>query len=429
MKYINLIEYDKIGKEISFSNKEALLDFQHAVNETNLVWKNRLGLSRDPFYWNNASDEKLSFFVRGVTGFVKINDFSFEIKPKFLDVDSNEEWKVALTNLLFLQENPLKYKSNMVQSKVINKKIPDLLANKFLSELEKALLLGLPKGYVFKEEAVPFYKGTYNIHKAIDHLTVPHLIPCKFDDYVEDILINRIIKLAGLELSRLVKDSTLSFKLEEKVNQINAHTQIPSLFEIERSTLPLQFGYLETLFDLSKIVLTNNSIMFSEGKFKNSGFLWNTHVIFEDFIKNLVRLICKKNKNFSFTDKELRLYTLANDIATKSRKKGSTSPDIRVFDSTSLRWLLDAKYKNWENGPKIEDVYQISTGAQLTKIEKASLIYPKGPNTPDEQVFYNLNTISSPNFFTCIFIDLLKLAEPKGLDLLVEDLESDLMIQ
>src|SRR5690606_21680433 len=114
---------------------------------------------------------------------------------------------------------------------------------------------------------------------------------------------------------------------------------------------------------------------------------------------------------------------------TKSRKKGSTSPDIRIFDSASFRWLLDAKYKNWENGPKIEDVYQISTGAQLTKIKKASLIYPKGPNTPDEQVFYNLNTISSPNFFTCIFIDLLKLAEPKGLALLVENLESDLMIQ
>lgn len=429
MKYISLIEYDKIGKEISFSNKEALLDFQHAVNETNSVWKNRLGLSRDPFYLNITNDEKLSFFVRGVTGFININDFSFEIKPKFLDLDSTEDWKVALTNLLFLQENPLKYKSNMVQSKVVNKKIPDLLANRFLSELEKALLLGLPKGYVFKEEAVPFYKGTYNIHKAIDHLTVPHLIPCKFDDYVEDILINQIIKLAGLELSRLVKDSTLSFKLEEKVNLISAHTQIPSLFEIERSTLPLQFGYLETLFDLSKLVLTNNSIMFSEGKFKNSGFLWNTHVIFEDFIKTLISLVCKKNKNFSFTDKELRLYTLANNIATKSRKKGSTSPDIRVFDSASLRWLLDAKYKNWENGPKIEDVYQISTGAQLTKIEKASLIYPKGPNTPDEQVFYNLNTISSPNFFTCIFIDLLKLAEPRGLDLLVENLESDLLIQ
>lgn len=429
MTYISLIEYDKVGEEIVFSSEDDLLNFQQALNETNLVWKKKLGLSKNPFYFNKITANTIYFFVRGVTGFIKINNLSFEIKPKFLDVTSGEEWKVALANLLFLQENPLKYKSNMIQSDVLHENLPDLLAEKFIFELEKGLLLGLPKGYIFKEESVPFYKGTYNINKAIDHLLEPHLIPCKFDDYVEDIIVNRIIKVAAVELSRLVKDNSLSLRLNEMSFQINATDLMPNISEIERATLSTHFGYLEVLFDLAKLVLSNNSIMFTKGQYENSGFLWNTHTIFEGFIKTLVRLICNKNRNLSFTDKRLHLYTLANMTVDKSRKRGSTSPDIRIFEGSDLKWLMDAKYKNWKNGPKSEDLYQVITGAQLSKINKASLIYPKGSNTPSEQIFYNLNTISTPKYISCIFVDILKLSQPNGLEVLTEEFESYLKNQ
>lgn len=391
-----------------------------------MIWKNKLGLPQAPFYYTNDNENNLSIFVRGVTGFISIEGYSFEIKPKFLDSDIGNQWKIALSNLLFLQEDILKYKSNMIHSNIINETLPDLLAEKFISELEKGLLLGLPKGYILKEESVPYYKGTYNINKAIEHLIQPHLIPSKFDDYVEDILVNRIIKLASIELSKLVKNNSLATRLNEMAYQINATDARPDNMSIERTALPLQFSYLETVFDLSKLILTNNSIIFSEGKYKNSGFLWNTHVIFENFIKILVRLICKRNRNLHFTDKKLHLYSLANPTVSLSRKTGLTSPDVRIYEGSTIRWLLDVKYKNWKNGPKSEDVYQMITGAQLTKIDRASLIYPKGIQAPSEQVYYNINKIQQPKFISCIFIDILKLSLTNGLNLILDEFENDL---
>jgi len=427
MTYISMREYDKEPVIIRFSTLDQMHHFQHALIETNAIWKNKLGLSKNPFIGElNLNENTIQLYTKEVTGFINIGGISFEIKPKFMDSQySNQSWKVALSNLLLLQSNPIQYKSNLIQSESVTFSLPDLLAERYISELEKALLLGLPKGYVFKEDSSIYFRGTYNTNKALEHLIKPQYIPCKFDDYVEDILSNQIIKIAAIKLSEMVSDIGLSIRLMDLSHQVDANLIKPSIFEIERAAVPMQYDYLNPTLELSKLILLNNSLIFNEGNKSNFGFLWNTSVVFENFVKFLVTAICN-NRNYKFTDRSMKLYSLANGEINLSRKGGNTSPDIRIFDKAKIRWLLDAKYKNWNNGPKIQDIYQIITGALLSKINKASLVYPKGINTPNEQVFYNLNTINTPMFISCIFIDILKLSNKNGLNEIIEDLERDL---
>lgn len=428
MTYISLKEYDKLGKVLTFSSNDEFQHFQLALSEANKVWKEKLGLSKDPFPCQlNLNRNSLELYARDVTGFINIAGYSLEIRPKFTESENNDRnWRIALSNLLLLQSNPSRYRSNLIQSEAVSTSLPDLLAEKYITELEKGILLGLPKAYVFKEENSLYFKGTYNTNKAIQHLVQPQYIPCKFDDYIEDILPNQVIKLAALELSKIVNDNNLSLKLTELSHQINSSLTVPSLNEIERASVSIQYGHLNTLLELSKLILLNNSLIFTEGLKSNFGFLWNTNVIFEKFVKMLIEIICKKNVNYRFTDKSMRLYSLANDNLDVGRKVGNTSPDIRVFEGQELKWLLDVKYKRWNNGPKSQDIYQVITGALLSKIKKVSLLYPQGVDTPEEQVFYNLNTISTPMYISCIFIDILKLSAKSGLNEILDALDKDL---
>src|SRR5690606_35393404 len=127
-----------------------------------------------------------------------------------------------------------------------------------------------------------------------------------------------------------ITNNKLALELEELSYRIDAGLQIPSRVEIDRATLPLQYSYLDTVFKFSKLILKNESIIFSEGKLKNTGFLWSTHTIFEGFLKKLIIMFCRQRKIYRFTDHKIHLYTLANEFAP-SRKLGYTSPDIRIF--------------------------------------------------------------------------------------------------
>lgn len=426
MKYIELVEYSSNGHELIFESPDDVVEFEKAVELTNSVWKKKLGLSKDPFHARLKDQNTLLMFSKGVTGFINIGEFSFEIKPKFLDNYSDYNWKIALTNLLLLQDDSFRYKSNMITASAIEKDLPDFVAERFLSELESGLLKGLPSSYTYKEEFTTYFRGTYDTHKAIEHLYKPELIPSRFDDYNQDTLINRVFKLASIHLLKSVKDYNLSNRLLELSYRINAETILPDVRVVESIELPTQYMYLEEAFNIAKLILSNNSILFAEGRYNKVGFLWQTHVIFEKFIKMLVEMLCSKNSSLSFTDQSIKLYTLANETEVLSRNIGRTSPDIRIFENNKIKWVLDVKYKKWNNGPKINDVYQMITAAQVSKIQRASLIFPEGMTSPDHQIYYNINNILEPGFISCIFIDINKLADPKGLDEILKIFEDDL---
>ena len=224
MTYLAIKEYDKVGTNIFFNSSFEKDNFKKALFDTNGFWKKKLGLNYLPFYFNdNLNNLSLTLFCRGVTGFVKIGEITFEIMPKFLDHKNSKNWKIALANLLFLQENPLKYKSNLILSNPIKESLPDLLADTFIKELEKCIHLGLPNEYKYVEKELSYFKGSYNSRKAISHLLNPLYIPCKYDEYTSNTSINRLLKVAAAtELSKLVSLPRKSINLMELASEIQA---------------------------------------------------------------------------------------------------------------------------------------------------------------------------------------------------------------
>ena len=193
--------------------------------------------------------------------------------------------------------------------------------------------------------------------------------------------------------------------------------------------IPIQFNYLEYAVETAKLIIKNQSVIFSDGRFLNNGFLWNTNVIFEKFTKLVTKEICKKNGALTFNDNQVPLYTLGNEASVNIKKIGYTYPDIRIYEDDKLKWLLDAKYKIWNTSPKNSDIYQMISGAQATKARQATLIYPSTNSTPSDQMFYNINSVKNPKFVSCIFINLLWLAEKDGFNKIVCKFENDLLNQ
>lgn len=427
MNYLQLREYDSLGTAVTFKSIKEKDDFQKSLSKMNNEWKKRLGLYYLPFsYDEDRIDLSLRIYCKGVTGFFSINNYFFEVIPKFLEKSSSKDWKVALANLLFLQENPKRYRSNLITSTPLEESLPDLLASIFIDELENGIRLGLPREYIYIKEDSQYYKGSYDIRRAIYHLTKPQFIPIKYEDYVTDTTVNRLLKSAANELSKVVKSPKKSIHLGELASAIDASLTPPTPLEIELIRLPLQFSYLETAVILSKIILKNQSIIFDEGDILNNGFLWDTNTIFENFTKLIVKEICKSNPRLSFSDQSVPLYTLGNIDLTDVRKKGTTYPDIRIMKDGKTKWLLDAKYKIWGKGPLSSDVYQVITGSQVTSCRQASLIYPSSSTTPTEQVFYNIKGMNTPKFLSCMFVNLSLLSEKKGLNKIIADFQANL---
>jgi 5-methylcytosine-specific restriction enzyme subunit McrC len=428
-QYVLLEEYSKDPAIVSFSNEEEAKKIQEKIKKSSGLWKEVLSLSKDPFE-TNLEANKIEIFAKGITGFIRIDNLQIEIAPKFLsrNKDSNE-WRTALTRALFITNQQKFFDKNQTSSNKTDSFLSDLMAETFLDSLELGINLGLPRAYNEKREMLPFYRGSYDSQKFISHLYKPHLIPCKYDEYTTENLINQMLKTASIELSKSVYSTSLAVRLIELANSIEARYQVPSVIQIESIFVPPQYNYLIEAVEIAKLLFQNKSLEHNVGDNSLKGFLWDSATVFEKIVKLIIKTYCIRSKRYQFTDKPLTLIQFADRYTVSRIKvKVETTPDVRILQSNETKFLLDAKYKIWTRQPKNEDVYQVMAGARVSDCKLASLVYPLPEDRGSETLIYNVEGKEFPKVVSIIFIDITKLAYSNGLNELVKKFEKDLSV-
>ncbi|MBY9078941.1 McrC family protein [Paenibacillus sp. CGMCC 1.18879] len=424
--YLILKEYDNKPGRIRCTSEREIKEKLTQITKANNYWKKKLGLAFPPFE-TMVNGKFLDVYAKGVTGFVRIDDINVEVKPKFLDnSDDSQHWRVALTKALLITNQQSMLDRNFTSSSESNSAFLDLMAETFYNSLKSGIEQGLSKSYKVEKELLNHYKGKYDTRSITSLFTHPHLIPCVYDEYTEDHLLNQLFKWTASELAKSVLSIDLSNRLIELENMISANNVSNfDLLQVENIYLSPQYNYLEDALQISKLLLQNKSLEHADGSSELRGFLWNSAVVYEGLIKSAIRNICRKS-HYTFSDASFTFVEIVEASGALPQKTQlRTSPDVRIMDNGASRYLIDAKYKVWTKQPKNEDIYQVMAGARVVDCPMVVLMYPKTKQNEDILI-YNIRGRGNPLVLGAVFVDISLLAESQGYTKFVNSIEIDL---
>ena len=421
----HLLELREYGPAVTLpSSTSEVIDFQQHGGR----WKERLGLSENPFDIVLDHRKTVTVRARAVTGFVRIGRFQLEIAPKFLNPDGPlpAHWRLALWQILASVINRPDLAEETTATYLRSRSFPDLLGYVFVRSLREARLAGTPRGYVEVSADLQMMRGRIDFSRMRQLITRPDRLPVVVDEYSTDIPVTRLLKWAAGELSRTVLSTALSRELMEERNAFDeVGIAPPGLIEAERLMLPPQFKAFEPAVEVSRLLLRGHTLQHGLGDRLAPGFLWNSAAVFESFMKRLVARAGRRLQ-LTFVDKSLRLATSIPDRAILTIK---TAPDARLTSPTR-QIVLDAKYKIWRQKPKATDTYQVLAGARVAGADVGVLLYPSATRRPP--VHWQVHAAGHPQRLSAIFVNLPEAGLPGGqkalVDALVQDLQAVVMV-
>lgn len=392
------------------------------LEKSSNAWKEKLGLRQSPFHIAIRNNQK-SIRAVGVTGFVSVNGVDIEIKPKFLASTANDQWRKMLWNILLFVESSSDslFGEHSVDETDEDSHFLDLLGWVFLSSIQIASLEGFPRGYVERREFTREIKGSIDYSQITAFMQNPFTFPCIYDEYSEDIAINRLLKWAGTLLSHQVKSSRLSNLLLDNLQHIEANGGVvPSIVEAEYITLPAQYNYVEPALKIAKMLLRNKSLHFEQGLFSNSGFLWKSHQVYEDLLHKIL-LMAMKHFGNRYTLQREKATTVANPFHYTTQKIDEY-PDFKMKHGNEVACILDAKYKrnnvrrsnNTYGLANTEDINQIIVACKIEKCLHGVLVYPSENGQDSHHQTWCINDEGFPRYISNVYLNIEIMAEREG---------------
>lgn len=390
------------------------------LSELNHLWRRRLGLSRDPFLYQQGL-----LSARDVTGFTQIDTKPLEVAPKFLSDGrvADARWRAAVWAILArIYRVPIL--AGLSAGAITRKQfLPDLLGYVLLASIRTAALQGWPSGYVEVFGHTRVLKGRLALGRILDAVLYPGLLPCEYEEFSLDVPANRLVKWAAEQLSRVVRSPILGRDLMDQVSALPDVSSRPPPPQIaERISLPPTGQSLAPAVRVGQLLLTGRSLRHGAGDESLPGFLWNSSDVFELFAKRLVRRTTSLLPNrVRFLDSALWL-----GISAETGARLRTTPDIRLVTEGGHLAVLDAKYKVWKGQPVASDSYQVVAGGWVAGCNNIGLVYPSPKSGRKEPLTWRLTGRAPPRRLWAIFLDLVRMAEARGEELLLHELAADL---
>jgi len=391
------------------------------LEKSSNVWKEKLGLRQSPLQIAIRNNQK-SIRAVGVTGFVCVNGVDIEIKPKFLATATNDKWRKMLWNILLFVESSSDslFGEHSVDETDEDSHFLDLLGWVFLSSIKIASLEGFPRGYVERRESSREIKGSIDYSQITAFMQKPFTFPCIYDEYSEDISVNRLLKWAGTLLSHQVKSSRLSNLILDNLQHIAANSGIvPGIVEAEHITLPAQYNYVESALKIAKMLLRNKSLHFEQGLFNNSGFLWKSHQVYEDLLHKILLMSMRYFGN-RYTLQREKATIVANPFYCTTQKIDEY-PDFKMKHGNEVVCILDAKYKrnnvrrsNAYGLANTEDINQIIVACKIEKCLHGVLVYPSENGQDSHHQTWRINDEGFPKYISNLYLNIEVMGEREG---------------
>lgn len=244
----------------------------------------------------------------------------------------------------------------------------DILVLIFIHELERILQQGLLRGYQMYEDNINYVKGKilFKQNTAFNY-NRPDKIYCSFDEISEDTIENQIIKFVLQSLLQCYfRNESINSKLIEMKGYLDNISLIPftrnAVKLVEYNSLNFRYRPILVLCDL---FLQDLSIENKIGNNSTNSFFIDMNLLFERFIVSIL----KENSWGLDIDEQKK------DYADLSRQLEFIY-DIVGYYSGKPIFILDTKYKHFENIPESSDVKQLIAYSTITNVKSCGLIYP-----------------------------------------------------
>ena len=396
--------------------------FLRSLRDESQKWKLILGLPKEPFSVEYVDRGVHSIRGQGVAGFLKIDDTAIEIRPKFLSTAFDHSWRRALWRILTLVEDEPSLAAVSNAMVVENEdSFSDLLGWILLNSVRLAKLQGVPRGYVEVKDVLPVLRGRIDLSRMVELIWRPYILPCVYDNFSENIPLNRLVRWATAQLALLVNSPRLGKMLSDEADEFVGVDSIPpGLVEAEHISLPVQYTHLDPALHVSRLLLRRQSLQHAEDEFRAPGFLWKSSEIFERFVGYLLERILREDYSL------LRLESFRQPLAYRQGRNIFTRPDYRILSNNKTITVLDAKYKVWRKNkrPMVQDVYQIMAAGRINDCRRVFLIYPRSDNTEPPVMTWRISGAGRPVTFTALFIDLSWMAQENGEQMLLNALRA-----
>lgn len=278
--------------------------------------------------------------------------------------------KVGLKNVFFLLGYGVELTS-WAEEQFPYEREPDLLevvARIFEAEVSRAARQGLVRGYQARYETLTTLRGRIDIAGQIRaRQDRPFPLECSFEEYTEDIEINRVIKAA---LKRCLQIPALNSDLIRMLRfRYRFFEAVASLGYDPRAIPEVNFSRLNEHWrpatELARLILSRESLRDEAGKVLGISFTVDMNTLFERFIEKVV-------------GQEARAAGLQL-IAQAPRRLSANvpiKPDLVLRAGGADLAVGDAKYKEPDNErPLNEDLYQLLAYCVSLGLKSGLLIY------------------------------------------------------
>ncbi len=254
--------------------------------------------------------------------------------------------------------------------------LPDVLALAFGAAARRALSRGLLHGYRTEEDALPAVRGRIRFDDQIRRrFAVPLPVEVRYDEFTDDILLNRLVKAAA---HRLAKLKLRSREARGGVAWVAESLTDVSLVTFPRGAVPeVTFNRLNEHYRdvaaLARLVLRHGAFEADRGTIRASGFLMDMNNVFQEFVTVALREALGVSEHV-FGERDIASLDQRGHIGLK--------PDLTWRDGSRWVFVGDVKYKRIDSGVPNADLYQLLAYATAVDLPGGLLIYAQGEEKP-----------------------------------------------
>jgi 5-methylcytosine-specific restriction enzyme subunit McrC len=255
--------------------------------------------------------------------------------------------------------------------------VADLVAALFADALARALRRGLLQGYRSVEEASTTVRGRIRIDEQLRRRP-GQLIPIEvaYDDFTEDIDVNRVLRSALQRLSRVPlrheatrrRLATLQAPFADTVTLVDYRkSEVPN-FAFTRLA-----AHYRPAVEVATVILKSMTPEVGSGDVEAAGFVVDMNMVFEAFVRVALR------EALALTPQSFPSGSDCRTCALDRRRRVGLEPDLSWWEGGRCTFVGDAKYKRVNAaGIKHPDLYQLLAYATALELPGGLLVYAAG---------------------------------------------------
>lgn len=250
----------------------------------------------------------------------------------------------------------------------------------FIAQVRRAFRPGLLQGYRMEESALPTVRGRIRFDDQIrDRFGVMPPVEVRYDEFTDDIELNRLIKAAIGRIGRVVVRSDDSRRALRSFDGI--FVRVASI-EYGRNAIPdPTFNRLNEHYKaairLAQLILRSTSFDVRQGEVSSLAFLIDMNRVFEDFVVFALR------DELGLDERQFPQNGRGKRLKLDELGRIPLKPDISWWADRRCLFVGDVKYKRTRNeGVPNADLYQLLAYTTATGLPGGLLVYAAGEDKP-----------------------------------------------